>query len=105
MYRDILKTGRYICKPALIDIPEFTKAYDWLVARMNLQIGSPRDGVKYPVWAWYAQGSGHKKPDLRRERWSNGSDGKKMVCMELEVPDEQVVLSDFDNWHAILNNI
>ena len=27
-----------------------------------------------------------------------------MVCIELEVPDEKVLLSDFDLWHFVLND-
>ena len=103
VYRDILKIGKYTCNPSLMSMPEFTDAYDWLAAQMVLKIGPPPDGVKYPVWAWYAQDFKHKKPDLRRERWANGSNGDKMACIEIEVPDGQVVLSDFDNWHAVLN--
>ena len=43
-----------------------------------------------------------QKPDLRSERWENGYDGDKFVCMEIEVPDEQVLLSDFDLWSLVL---
>ena len=32
----------------------------------------------------------------------NGYDGEKFVCLEIEVPDEQVLLSDFDLWSLIL---
>ena len=44
----------------------------------------------------------HNKPDLRSERWANGYAGDKLVCMEIEVPDEQVLLSDFDLWSIVL---
>lgn len=44
----------------------------------------------------------HHKPDLRSERWTNGSAGDKFVCIEIEVPDEQVLLSDFDSWELVL---
>ena len=29
---------------------------------------------------------------------------KPHVCIELEVPDEEIVLSDFDAWHFVLND-
>jgi hypothetical protein len=70
---------------------------------MATRIGAPRDGVKYPVWAWYVQEIKHKKLDLRRECRENGSSGEKMVCIELVVPESQVVLSDFYDWHMVLN--
>ena len=104
VYRDILKTGTYICDPARMSMPELAESYDWLAAQMAWRIGPPPEGIKYPVWAWYAQDFQRKKPDLRRERWANGADGEKLACIEIEVPEEQVVLTDFDNWHAVLNH-
>lgn len=32
-----------------------------------------------------------------------GNKGEKSVCIEVEVPDNQVVLTDFDVWHFVLN--
>ena len=67
-------------------------------------IGPPPSGVKYPVWAWYMQNGRHCKPDLRRERWGYGPGDEQYSCIELEIPDNEVVLSDFDDWNIILNN-
>ena len=106
VYKDILKNGKYICNPekSTMKLLEFEDSYDWLVKQMRERIGNPPKNVTYPVWAWYVQNSKHKKPDLRSERWCNGKDGEKMVCLEIEVPDEQVLLSDFDLWHYVLNS-
>lgn len=76
--------------------------YNRLVLQMKKRIGDPPEGVIYPVWAWHTQCSKRHKPDLRSERWANGYDGEKFVCLEIEVPDEQVLLSDFDLWSLIL---
>lgn len=102
IYLSILKTGKYICDPQKMSMPEFTEMYDWLVVQMKERIGNPPEGVIYPVWAWYAQKAQHKKPDLRGERWCYGKGGEKFVCLEIEVPDEQVLLSDFDSWGLVL---
>lgn len=83
-------------------MPEFTKQYDWLAERMTEKVGPPPAGVRYPVWAWYKQRGKHKKPDLRSERWCYGPGNEDYVCLELDVPDELVVLSDFDIWHIVL---
>ena len=83
-------------------MPEFVEMYNWLVLQMKKRIGDPPEGVIYPVWAWHTQRSKRHKPDLRSERWANGYDGEKFVCLEIEVPDEQVLLSDFDLWSLIL---
>ncbi len=102
----IQQTGVYRCDPILCSMPEqqFTEKYRWLIDQMSRRIGPPPEGVAYPVWAWHTQNRKHKKPDLRSERWCNGPGGEHYVCIELEVPDDQVVLSDFDSWCTILNN-
>lgn len=104
LYHSILETGKYVCDPKQIVMSEFTEMYNWLVLQMRERIGEPPKGVIYPVWAWHTQRSKHQKPDLRSERWTNGCDGEKFVCLELEVPDEQVLLSDFDLWSIVLLN-
>ncbi len=64
----------------------------------------PPDGVTYPVWAWYMQNGKHSKPDLRSERWECGPGDEQYTCIEIEIPDDQVLLSDFNAWCIILNN-
>jgi len=100
----IQRTGRYVCDPEKMSMPEFTKQYDWLAEEMSEQIGPPPPGVQYPVWAWYIQNGQRKKPDLRKERWCNGPGNEEYACIELDVPDAQVVLSDFDAWHIVLGD-
>lgn len=85
-------------------MPEFSDHYDWLVNRMSERIGPPPVGITYPVWAWYKQAGKRSKPDLRRERWGYGPGDEDYTCMELDVPDEEVVLSDFDLWSLVLLN-
>lgn len=104
LYRRILETGIYICDPQQCSLPEYSEMYDWLAEQMKARIGNPPDGVVYPVWAWYRNRGKRQKPDLRSERWANGSDRERFVCMEIEVPDAHVLLSDFDAWNIVLNN-
>ncbi|MBO4290777.1 MAG: DUF3841 domain-containing protein [Lachnospiraceae bacterium] len=96
------KQGLYRCDPAQID-PDFVDAYNWLVKKMKEKIGLPPEGVEYPIWAWYIQNWKHAKPDLRGERWHYGNGGELYACIEIEIPDKDVLLSDFDNWHCVLN--
>ncbi len=65
---------------------------------MRKKIGEPPEGVAFPVWAWYMWENVRKKPDLRRERWGNGFQGDRFACMEIDISDEKVVLTDFDEW-------
>ena len=102
----IQKTGVYRCDPEKTSMKEmeFTSKYDWLVRQMEKRIGPPPAGVKYPVWAWHTQEWKHRKPDLRSERWCYGSGNEEYACIEFEIPDDQVLLSDFDAWSIILCN-
>lgn len=83
-----------------IDWPEFLPAYDWLCK--HLEAKSPRpEGVSYPIWAWHTFAGKRKKPDLRYSGY--GTRGTKLVCLELEIPDDKVLLSDFELFHFCLN--
>lgn len=102
---EIKNKGFYICDEKKSDLIQnyvlFKRAYDWLVLQMIHKIGRPPKGVKYPVWGWYLQDWKNKKPDLRQR---HGERGQLYVCIELEIPESRIVLSDFDAWHFVLNN-
>ena len=94
---DDSKIGTELCE-------QFVSAYDWLVRQMEKRIGPKPLNVIYPVWAWYQFGN-NRKPDLRKERWSNGNPGERLACILLEVPDREVLLSDFSGWHFVLGGL
>lgn len=96
-YNKLTKDGVYTADPAQVMYP---KAYDWLVKQMNSKIKN-QDNISYPVWAWY-KASKNYKPDLRRSMYS--APGTVCYLLEIEIPDDEVVLSDFDYWHYVLNN-
>ena len=102
VYHDILDTGVYRCDFSKSRMQEWKAQYDWLAGQMRKQVGAPPADVRYPVWAWHTWQKGRKKPDLRNERWGNGWKGERFVRMEIEVPDSEVLLSDFDDWSIIL---
>ena len=102
VYELIQKTDIYHCTIEKSIFNDCKEQYDWLVQEMKARIGEPPEGVFYPVWAWYMWEGARKKPDLRRARWRNGWKGDRFVCMEIEIPDDRVVLSDFDVWSIIL---
>ena len=104
VYEEILSTGVYHCDFSKSSLSEWERQYDWLVEQMKKRIGPPPNGVSYPVWAWHTWEGVRKKPDLRRERWGNGWKGERFVCLEIDVPDKDVLLSDFDSWSIILLN-
>ena len=104
VWQEIQETGVYRCDPARSSMPEFTDMYEWLIRQMEQRIGPPPAGVTYPVWAWYMQNGKHRKPDLRTERWGYGPGGEEYACIEFEIPDDRVLLSDFEVWHIVLCN-
>ena len=104
VYNTILRTGVYHCDLGQSPFYDFKPQYDWLVEQMIKRVGERPDGVEYPVWAWYQWEGARKKPDLRRERWGNGWKGDRFACMEIDIPDKDVLLSDFDLWSIMLND-
>ena len=74
---------------------EFRDAYDWLRAQMQERI--PGYGDHYPWWGWFTP-----RPDLRQSgHLTRGTQG---VRLELALDPAQVLLSDFDAWHVVLNH-
>jgi len=104
-YDDLCAKGVLRCKPELAEwlhTSEFRAAYNWLAGQMKLHVGKPPKGVSYPIWAWYMLDGKPAKADLRRTEFNNYR-GEHYI-LTIEVPDKQVLLSDEENWHYVLNN-
>lgn len=72
----------------------FENAYAWMKSQMHLRL---KDYKGEPlVWLWTE----------RPEWYKNWSDipRKKFVLLTLELDEDEVVFSDFDAWHIILND-
>ncbi len=102
----ILKSQKLIyCDPLKSDLLTecgFGSSYDWMVNQMKMRIGNPPNGVNYPIWAWHTVDWKHQKPDLRKMEFRNYKGNR--VCIELEMPDDKVLLSDEEMWHFVLND-
>lgn len=104
-YEKLLQEKVVFCKPELSEhIQEwnFKPAYDWLVSQMECRIGAAPVGVRYPIWAWYTLDGKNEKPDLRKTEFRYYRE--EQVCIELEIPDQYVLLSDEEEWHVVLND-
>lgn len=100
-WQSLQATGVLRTDPALID-PDFLRAYQWLVVQMQSRIGAPPSGCHFPVWCWYQwQDVEKRKPDLRAG--GHLSKGQHGVLLTLTIPENAVLLSDFDLWHYVLN--
>ena len=89
----IKASGRYIDR-------DFKDKYDWVAEKM-LEKGIIRKKT-YPVWAWYKYDGKRKKPDLRCS--GHLSRGTKGVCVEFDACESEVLLSNYEHWHYVLNN-
>jgi hypothetical protein len=80
----------------------FREPYRWMVAVMSHRICRPPRGVRHPIWAWLQyENERRKRPDLRRA--GHLPAGTSGVLIEFAAPDHQVLLSDFELWHYVLN--
>jgi hypothetical protein len=76
-------------------------AYQWMVEQMRRRL--PPSKARFPWWGWYRwEGVRRARPDLR----SGGHlpKGQRGVRIELDMPEEKVLLSDFERWHVVLSN-
>lgn len=86
------KTGFLTGKAEFVD-KDFLPSYKWMIKQMDERINN--NGF-IPIWLWL------EKPNLREEGHFNK--GTKAVCLTVEIPENKVLLSDFDAWHCVLNN-
>ena len=104
VYQKIMDEGIFFCNPELSinlkDDHDFSRAYHWMIQQMIKQIGPSNKKDTYPIWAWYrSRDYQHRRPDFR---WVK--DYPDEVCIELEIPEKKVLLSDFQGWHFVLND-
>ena len=97
IYNKIMRTGVY--KPRLersqfYKYDSFVGAYKWLIERMKEKIGKPPEGVTAPVWAWHTL---HKNATYRGCGFKSD-----LVRMVIEVPNDEVLLTDTIKWNSIL---
>lgn len=76
--------------------------YQWLISQMEKKIGPRPSGVNYPIWAWHTWNFQRTKPDPDSSAFLERTESK--VFLTLEIPDSQVVLTDFDAWQNVLRN-
>lgn len=78
--------------------PSLEAAYRWMTGQMARRIPGFRG--HYPWWAWRQWALDRPRPDLRNVRtYRSGSN----VLLKLDVPDQEVLLSDYNAWHAVIN--
>ena len=100
------KYGFYTCninKSEFVDVNDKNKeynriynAYNYLSKEMNKRIDN-KERIEYPVWAWY------KFKDYNFNDFAMYNKDT-LYFLEIEIPDKDVVLTDYNTWHMVLNN-
>lgn len=104
---EINKKGFYTCdikKSSTVDLTDenkyynkFYSAYKYLVSKMNEKIEN-KENIEFPVWAWY------KYKDYTFNDFTSYQNDEDIFFLELEIDDKDVLLTDYDDWHAVLND-
>lgn len=102
-YEELIQNGIVYCNRESWVCQEFRFQYDWMAEQMRKRIGDPTiKEIKYPIWVWL-QYESKKKPAPKMSP-SEIAEGEEMaVMLELDVPEDAVLLSDFMLWHLPLN--
>ncbi len=77
------------------------KQYTWLIHKMEERIGKRPEGVEYPIWAWHTWEFERTCPNTESASFLKRNEDK--VLLTLNVPDDQVVLTDFDAWQLVMS--
>lgn len=103
VYQQLVKNAYFYCDPnksANWKDTDFRLAYQWMIKQLEVKAARPCNQITTPLWAWYrSHDYRHQRPDFR---WSR--DYSDEVCIEFDIPEEKVLLSDFEAWHFVLNN-
>ncbi len=101
-YENMLKSGLLTAnEDYLFCEDDFKFAYNWMTAKMKEHNIIPPQGINYPVWGWYQWEGKRKRRDMRES--GHAKRGDKIIQLTIEVPDKEVMLSDFDLFHYVLN--
>lgn len=100
-YRSLNENGYVIGSPEHSTFPDFAEAYAWLADVMADRIGpAPQHAhPRWPVFSWHL----HNGLDPVAYDAVMEYEDKTGLLVGFDVPDDLCVLSDFDDWHYILN--
>lgn len=100
-WTELQNKGVLRAKTDHVMVESWLPAYRWMTHQMRRRLGPPPEADCQPVWAWYRWDAASAKPDLRcRGHLDTGEQG---VRLKLEYPSHRALLSDFSDWHHVLN--
>ena len=84
----------------------FLEAYGWLIPQMRQRVPSAHVPHRsYPWWGWYKYGDSVLKPKFSHSYYRGlvKEVTEPYAIITLDIPDENVLLSDYDAWHWVLS--
>ena len=91
----ILTPNNEIIKKEWKDWPPFLDAYKWMNDKCKEKIENYNQ--KYPLWAWY------KRPNANSFKIE--FKGETFYIISFKINKHQCLISDFEKWHFVLNDI
>ncbi|UUV14482.1 DUF3841 domain-containing protein [Clostridioides difficile] len=88
------KNNKYLSNDYSLIVEDFDIPYKWMYSQMIERIPKFDDSM---IWVW------SKRPDLRCSAYLER--GSKGVLLEIEISEDNVLLSEFDLWHLPLMDI
>lgn len=86
------------------DNEKFQDAYFWMTNQLNKKIDNPNN-IEYPVWAWYKYKGRKQFPNPFDNYFKGFFDSDELIVLELEIDNNQIILSDIHKWNDFcLNN-
>lgn len=91
-WKEANKKGFLAGNKDYIDEEWFSKPYTWMMTQMSKRLKNYNN--EYPIWLWLDV-SNIQFCELLDEDW---------VLLEIELKEDEVLLSHFEAWHIVLNN-
>lgn len=103
-YKELLQNGVVYCNKESDWCKDCKVQYNWMAEQMRKRLGEPPlPNIKYPVWVWLQYNSLKKsKPPMSPKDIPAGQN--EAVMLELDVPEDAVLLSDLNLWILPLNH-
>ena len=102
MFKMVMENGFAYCNQESWLYEKFPKAYKWMAQQMLKRIGKLEiENVKLPLWAWKYY-NGKSSPQPRRSIDLFGTGDEELIYMELLIPSNRLLASDFTLWNCAM---
>lgn len=102
IFKMVMENGFAYCNQESWLYENFPKAYKWMAQQMLKRIGKPEiENVKLPLWAWKYY-NGKSSPQPRRSIDLFGTSDEELIYMELLIPSNRLLASDFTQWNCAM---